>query len=190
MAVVLTILVVVAVVVASKGKKEDADDKSVEDIEIEVDGGVAESIFDDEPSGNEESKEDGTTSEKKENDPETPEEVTIGDEPAKSTGKQENGKKNEQSNKSDKKDKSDSSNKDSSNKKPSGDAPSVKEDGKMTYEQFHAMDPANQQAYMESFDDIEEFFEWYNKAKEKYEKDHPSIEIDGGSIDLDKIANE
>jgi len=43
---------------------------------------------------------------------------------------------------------------------------------------------------MESFDDIEEFFEWYNKAKEKYEKDHPSIEIDGGSIDLDKIANE
>lgn len=57
------------------------------------------------------------------------------------------------------------------------------------YEAFQAMSPAQQQAHMESFADLDQFFDWYNAEKEKYEKEHPSIEVDGGSIDLDKIVN-
>lgn len=57
------------------------------------------------------------------------------------------------------------------------------------YEAFQAMSPAQQQAHMESFADLDQFFDWYNAQKEQYEKEHPSIEVDGGSIDLDKIVN-
>ena len=60
----------------------------------------------------------------------------------------------------------------------------------MNYESFQDMAPAQQQAYMESFDSIDAFFEWYNAAKEQYEKDHPSIEVGGnGSVDLDEVIN-
>ena len=68
----------------------------------------------------------------------------------------------------------------SQNDQSSTDKPS----GKMTYEAFHAMSPTKQREYMESFKDIDKFFNWYNKAKKQYEKDHPSIEIDGGPIEL------
>lgn len=61
---------------------------------------------------------------------------------------------------------------------------SAKPGEKMTYEAFHAMSPAKQREYMESYKDIDKFFKWYNAAKKQYEKDHPSIEVDGGPVEL------
>lgn len=56
----------------------------------------------------------------------------------------------------------------------------------MTYEAFIALTPAEQRLYQESFPDLDAFFEWYNSAKEKYEKENPPIDIDG-PIDLGKV---
>lgn len=64
-------------------------------------------------------------------------------------------------------------------------------DGKvLTYTEFHDMTPGKQQTYMESFNDIDAFFAWYNSAKESYEKENPPIEVDGGSIDMGEIMKE
>ncbi|MBE7056437.1 MAG: hypothetical protein E7388_03220 [Ruminococcaceae bacterium] len=60
---------------------------------------------------------------------------------------------------------------------------------KLDYATYKAMKPSEQQAYMESFNDMDAFFEWYNAAKDKYEKENPSIEVDGGVIDLEDIVN-
>lgn len=60
---------------------------------------------------------------------------------------------------------------------------------KLDYATYKAMKPSEQQAYMESFNDMDAFFDWYNAAKDKYEKENPSIEIDGGIVDLDSIVN-
>lgn len=54
----------------------------------------------------------------------------------------------------------------------------------MTYEEFIAMSPEKQQAYQMSFSDVSKFFEWYNAAKEKYDKEHPPIEVGDGPITL------
>ena len=40
---------------------------------------------------------------------------------------------------------------------------------------------------MNSFDSVADFFAWYNAAKDEYEKQNPSVEIGGGSIDLGDI---
>lgn len=56
----------------------------------------------------------------------------------------------------------------------------------LDYLQFHALDAAQQQAVMESFESIEAFFVWYDGVKETYEKENPAIEVDG-PIDLDQI---
>ena len=70
---------------------------------------------------------------------------------------------------------------------PSKPADPVKP-GEMDYETFQNLKPADQQAYMESFNDIEAFFDWYNAAKEAYDKAHPSIEVGGnGTIDMEQI---
>lgn len=57
-------------------------------------------------------------------------------------------------------------------------------EGEIDYETFMALEPAVQRAYMESFESIEAFFEWYNTAKETYEKEHPAIDVGDGVIDL------
>ena len=57
------------------------------------------------------------------------------------------------------------------------------------YETYRAMKPSEQQKYMESFNDMDAFFDWYNAEKDKYNKENPSIEVDGGVIDLEDIAN-
>lgn len=54
----------------------------------------------------------------------------------------------------------------------------------MTYEEFQSMSPADQQKYMESFDDIAAFFDWYNRVKTEYEKENPPILLEGNEIDL------
>ena len=61
-------------------------------------------------------------------------------------------------------------------------------DGEIDYEAFIAMTPAQQRAYMESFESIDAFFAWYNAAKEAYEKDHPAIDVGDGVIDLEDIT--
>ncbi len=65
----------------------------------------------------------------------------------------------------------------------------AEEDGEMTYEEYMAMDGNEQEKYMKSFSDIEAFFNWYNAAKDKYEKENPSIEIGDGPIDMNDIIN-
>ena len=60
-------------------------------------------------------------------------------------------------------------------------------EGEIDYETFVAMDPALQRAYMESFESMEAFFEWYNAAKEAYEQAHPSIDVGDGVIDLEDL---
>ena len=59
----------------------------------------------------------------------------------------------------------------------------------LTYEQFQALTGAEQRAYQESFENLDVFFEWYNAAKETYEKENPPIEIGpDGDVDLDDLA--
>ena len=52
------------------------------------------------------------------------------------------------------------------------------------YREFMDMTPAEQQAFMESFESIEAFFEWYEAAKEKYEKENPPIDVGDGNVTL------
>ena len=59
----------------------------------------------------------------------------------------------------------------------------------LTYEEYNALSGEEQEAYFNTFPSIEAFFEWYNLAKDQYEKDHPAIEIDPDStIDLGDIV--
>jgi hypothetical protein len=58
----------------------------------------------------------------------------------------------------------------------------------LTYEEYLALTPAQQQAYYETFEDYEAYFAWLNQAKEDYENSKDQIEIDGsGSLDLGDI---
>ena len=64
------------------------------------------------------------------------------------------------------------------------------DDGKMTYEKYIGLNGFEQQAFMETFDSIPAFFEWYNTAKAEYEANREIIEIGGdGTIDLGDIIN-
>lgn len=58
----------------------------------------------------------------------------------------------------------------------------------LSYEEYLALTPAEQQAYYETFADYEAYFAWLNKAKEDYENNKDQIEIGGnGSLDLGDI---
>lgn len=52
------------------------------------------------------------------------------------------------------------------------------------YETFMAMSPSEQQAFMESFDSIEDFFVWFQEAKQKYEDEHPSVDVGDGNVTI------
>jgi len=58
----------------------------------------------------------------------------------------------------------------------------------VSYEKYHAMKAEDQQAFFDSFDSIEGFFDWYKAAKAKYEKDNPDQEIGDGPIDLGDLV--
>ena len=65
----------------------------------------------------------------------------------------------------------------------------TEEDKPMDYQTFHAMSGAEQQAFQQSFESLDEFFEWYNDAKEAYEKANPPIEVGGdGVIDMEDLV--
>ena len=70
----------------------------------------------------------------------------------------------------------------------SGNADSNSSTAKMDYKTFADMSPSKQQAYMESFKSLDAFFDWYNDEKAKYEKEHPSIEVGNGAVDLEDVA--
>lgn len=59
--------------------------------------------------------------------------------------------------------------------------------GEIDYETFVALEPAVQREYMESFESMDAFFEWYNTAKEAYEQEHPAIDVGDGVIDLEDL---
>lgn len=59
--------------------------------------------------------------------------------------------------------------------------------GELSYEDYNAMSAASQRAYMESFEDVEDFFEWYYDAKDAYDAEHPAIDVGDGVIDLEDL---
>ena len=66
--------------------------------------------------------------------------------------------------------------------------PSAETADQYTYEDYHNMTPEQQQYFVESFADMAAFFDWYNTAKETYEKEHGAIEIgNGNEINLDEV---
>ena len=52
------------------------------------------------------------------------------------------------------------------------------------YEWYNNLSGDEQMAFMESFDSIAAFFDWYNAEKAEYERQNPNIEIGDGNIDL------
>lgn len=63
----------------------------------------------------------------------------------------------------------------------------IPEPGTLSYEGYNAMSGAQQRAYMESFENIDDFFDWYFEAKEAYEAEHPDIDVGDAVIDLDEL---
>ena len=55
----------------------------------------------------------------------------------------------------------------------------------ITYEEYEALSPDEKLAYFESFTDYNDFYAWFNKAKEEYDASHKPPEIgDNGEIDI------
>lgn len=59
-----------------------------------------------------------------------------------------------------------------------------------TFEDYMAMTSKEKEAHMKSFAKVEDFFDWYEKAKKEYDDKHPPIDVGDGNIDLDKIFGE
>lgn len=49
----------------------------------------------------------------------------------------------------------------------------------LTFEEYDSMDGQAQREYMFSFPNLDDFFDWYNAAKEAYESTRDTIEFDG-----------
>ena len=169
----ILIIAVVALVLNGGDNEVTTDSKNnnaaeLEDIDIEA--GLEDSIFDDEDAtGTSGGKDEGGSSLGNKNE--------SGNSSGGSSNTNKDGSNSSNNSNSD-------NNGNDSNSSQNDQSSTVKPGGKMTYEAFHAMSPDKQREYMESYNDIEKFFNWYNKAKKQYEKDHPSIEIDGGPVEL------
>lgn len=59
---------------------------------------------------------------------------------------------------------------------------------KLTYEEYLAMSPYEQQAHYESFPSLEAYIAWHNAALAEYEENQDSIEVTGG-IDIGDFMN-
>ena len=60
----------------------------------------------------------------------------------------------------------------------------------LTYEQYNALSAEEQEEYFNSFDTIDDFFAWYNQAKQEYEDSQEYIEIgDGSDITIGESGN-
>ena len=73
---------------------------------------------------------------------------------------------------------------------PAETEPAQIPEGELDYETFVALDPAVQRAYMESFESMDAFFEWYNAAKETYEQEHPALDVGDGVIDVEDLLGQ
>jgi len=74
--------------------------------------------------------------------------------------------------------------------KPDAPQETIKPDKELSYEQYNAMTGAQQQAFFESFSNVEAFFEWYNAAKQEYDEANKDIVIGGdATIDMGDILN-
>ena len=61
----------------------------------------------------------------------------------------------------------------------------------LTYEEYNALSAEEQEAYFNSFDTIEDFFAWYNKAKAEYEASQDYTEIGGdGNLNIGESEND
>ena len=60
--------------------------------------------------------------------------------------------------------------------------------GTTEYEWYNSLSGDEQMAFMESFESVPAFFDWYNAAKAEYDALHPEIEIDDNVIDLGDLA--
>jgi DNA processing protein len=59
----------------------------------------------------------------------------------------------------------------------------------VSFSEFLEMSPAEQQAYMESYEDITDFLEWYRAAEEKYKSENTYTEISGGDINIGEYVD-
>ena len=67
---------------------------------------------------------------------------------------------------------------------PSGDITP----GSLKWEEFYALSSEAKDAYLHSFDNYDDFFNWMIAAQAQFKIDHPDIEIaPNGSIDLSKL---
>lgn len=57
------------------------------------------------------------------------------------------------------------------------------------YEQYNNMSGSEQLAFIESFESVEAFVNWYNAAEADYNAQMDPIEITGGVIDLGELAD-
>ena len=64
--------------------------------------------------------------------------------------------------------------------------PNKPESSKISYEEYESMSAAQQKDYMNSFGSVENFFDWYNNAKEEYDAKNPDIEIEDGKVEIGK----
>ena len=154
-AVAAAVLIIAVVAIVSVGNKVEPAGK-----DLDVKAGVEDSIFEGESAAD-----DSSSNEDADND----NDAASDDSDSSASDNNDNTSKDTSKD-------NDSKNDQGSSSKPSG---------LTEYEKFHAMSPAKQQEYMESFGDVDKFFRWYNKAKKEYEKAHPDIEIDGGPVELE-----
>ena len=54
----------------------------------------------------------------------------------------------------------------------------------LKYDEFHNLSAAEQQAFIESFNNLDLFFAWYNQAKDAYEAANPPIDVGDGNVDM------
>jgi len=57
------------------------------------------------------------------------------------------------------------------------------------YGKYLAMSPEEQQEYFETFDSIDAYFDWLNKAKAEYEKVLNATELKDGTVDIGDLIN-
>lgn len=72
---------------------------------------------------------------------------------------------------------------------PKEKEPEESDSTELTYEKFQDMSPSQQQSTMESFGSIQDFFKWYENAKQEYETANPPIDVGDGSLDMEDIVN-
>ena len=74
--------------------------------------------------------------------------------------------------------------------KPDESEPADKPKDPLTFEEFLKLTPAEQEAYMNSYEDIMDFLEWYRTAEEQYKEERPGVDIGGGGdIDIGDFIN-